>query len=42
MDSAEVSRYDSAGTTLEQHERETYEYDNSGIRARDRRGRRQY
>ncbi len=32
MDSAEVSRYDSAGTTLEQHERETYEYDNSGIR----------
>ncbi len=33
MDSAEVSRYDSAGTTLEQHERETYEYDNSGIRA---------
>ena len=32
MDSAEVSQYDSTGTTLQSHKRSTYEYDDSGIR----------
>ena len=32
MDSAEVSQYDSTGTTLQSHKKSTYEYDDSGIR----------
>ena len=32
MDSAEVSQYDSTGTTLQSHKKSTYQYDDSGIR----------